>query len=423
MSEMTRPFIKRPPRYDVRKQHEIVVSMKRGEESSEPLEASLVNISEGGAQFAVNQMPQPHEVLAVNIEAPGEEVVIAISAEVCWVNPSVGEEWSFGSKFEPAIPIELLHQLAAAGIIERREHEREPVAQVASAQWELNQESADVTVLNHSRGGFCLLASEGAKPGDRLQLKIATDDDQQIEIHAKARWHIKSSEGDLVGCQFLRARDFRIWSDFMEASMWRDNMSPSPSSRGWLKWRNMSKSEAEPVEASPASRWYIYPTATIAAGLLVMLCLRTNVQPMPVAMSGLMVQPSVAVDAVVATNAEARSPKKPDEAGDREALDPDTSDPETSDPETSDRNAMARHHRVQAPVVSAEQEEVPPGFRVWTDSTGQFQVVARAVTFDGDQLRLKKPNGRIKLVTLERLSRDDVQYVRENIIEDHSLRD
>jgi len=51
--------------------------------------------------------------------------------------------------------------------------------------------------------------------------------------------------------------------------------------------------------------------------------------------------------------------------------------------------------------------------RTWRDSTGQFSVEAVLVDYDGDQVKLKKSDGRVVTLPLTRLSEADQQYVRE----------
>ena len=52
------------------------------------------------------------------------------------------------------------------------------------------------------------------------------------------------------------------------------------------------------------------------------------------------------------------------------------------------------------------------GYRTWVDDTGRYRAVARIVAVEGDTVRLRKKNGRSATVPLDRLSPDDVRYVR-----------
>ncbi len=61
-------------------------------------------------------------------------------------------------------------------------------------------------------------------------------------------------------------------------------------------------------------------------------------------------------------------------------------------------------------VTSAMAEE----FRTWTDATGKFRTKAVFVELNGAQLKLKKEDGRVIEIPLEKLSESDQAYVRQH---------
>jgi hypothetical protein len=63
------------------------------------------------------------------------------------------------------------------------------------------------------------------------------------------------------------------------------------------------------------------------------------------------------------------------------------------------------------------QESSSPSYRTWVDRTGRFRVVARFVNLEGNLVRLRTEDGKYKVIPLERLSRDDVRYVRHRLSE------
>jgi len=50
--------------------------------------------------------------------------------------------------------------------------------------------------------------------------------------------------------------------------------------------------------------------------------------------------------------------------------------------------------------------------RTWNDKSGKFSVVATFQSFEGGQVKLKKEDGTIVAVPLEKLSEADAEYVR-----------
>ena len=52
--------------------------------------------------------------------------------------------------------------------------------------------------------------------------------------------------------------------------------------------------------------------------------------------------------------------------------------------------------------------------RKWTDSTGTFSIEAELLDFQDGKVRLKKPNGNVITVAVDRLSQADQQFVRQH---------
>lgn len=61
---------------------------------------------------------------------------------------------------------------------------------------------------------------------------------------------------------------------------------------------------------------------------------------------------------------------------------------------------------------SAESDEQPFEYRTWTDASGRYEIEAALVNFGGGQVGLKKRDGSVVAVPLDRLSRTDQNYVR-----------
>jgi len=61
-------------------------------------------------------------------------------------------------------------------------------------------------------------------------------------------------------------------------------------------------------------------------------------------------------------------------------------------------------------IASASASALQP--RTWNDKSGKFSVVATFQAFEGGQVKLKKEDGTIVAVALEKLSEADGEYVR-----------
>ena len=111
----------------------------------------------------------------------------------------------------------MLRDFAQAGILECREQPREPISLRATAQWELQSETASVWLLDYSRGGFRLLSQTERKPGERTLLQLERDDGQLVEVSGKTLWQVESQDGFVIGCEFLDHRDFSVLGSFADS--------------------------------------------------------------------------------------------------------------------------------------------------------------------------------------------------------------
>jgi len=65
------------------------------------------------------------------------------------------------------------------------------------------------------------------------------------------------------------------------------------------------------------------------------------------------------------------------------------------------------------PVQVAAAVEAPHAMRVWVDNTGSYKVNARLVTVGDNTVRLLKDTGKYTTVRFDRLSADDLNFVRQ----------
>jgi hypothetical protein len=64
--------------------------------------------------------------------------------------------------------------------------------------------------------------------------------------------------------------------------------------------------------------------------------------------------------------------------------------------------------------ATVDQLKAPgPVVRTWSDASGVFEIQAEYVGFEDGKVKLKKQDGSVIAVPLERLSTADQQFVRE----------
>ncbi len=74
------------------------------------------------------------------------------------------------------------------------------------------------------------------------------------------------------------------------------------------------------------------------------------------------------------------------------------------------------------PVVGTESESKPPS-RTWSDSTGKYTTEAQFVEFKDGKVQLRKRDGTVVFLPVERLSQADKDYVNDLIKAQHQQRD
>ena len=220
MTDTIRDTETRDPRYHVKSGKEVsVVVHTEVDGKTDSTKAELIDISSGGARLRTREPISDREITGFDLKVRRPKRMISVAGEVCWMVPANGDYWWLGCSFNPKIPDETLHQFAEGGILERRQHDREMIALMSTAKWELEKDAATVRILNFSEGGFCLLSQNEGKPGERVLLQFALANGKELLVTAKAQWQVESDEGFVMGCEFLQPTDHRIFSELKQTDL------------------------------------------------------------------------------------------------------------------------------------------------------------------------------------------------------------
>jgi hypothetical protein len=82
------------------------------------------------------------------------------------------------------------------------------------------------------------------------------------------------------------------------------------------------------------------------------------------------------------------------------------------------KNNVSEKRKTNETERGVEEDNGPSGFRVWTSSNGNFHLRAKYVGRDGDDVKLKKPDGHVIRVPFSKLSKADRRFVEEKEEED-----
>lgn len=173
-----------------------------------PIDATLLDISLGGAKLVVNSCIWFDESIRLKIHVAELNVDLAIAAAVCWTRPVSEHEWLLGCAFKPKLPEHALDQIASHGYIDRRRYSRFPFDVKATATWELREANVPVALQDASEGGFCMISPQYAETGQRLILHLNAHKGTPVSIPATVQWRINSGDEFLLGCSFNNENDF-----------------------------------------------------------------------------------------------------------------------------------------------------------------------------------------------------------------------
>jgi c-di-GMP-binding flagellar brake protein YcgR len=162
------------------------------------LRADVLDMSRGGMKLALSQ----YVPIGVSLTICFPQSDVRVTATVCWSRKETEQRWWLACVFNPALPDELIQKLLDAGYLERRKHEREPIALAATAKWQTG-ETAPISIRDFSVGGLCLSSERGAERGQRLLLRLATSDDAQESVLTEVQWQIRFNDSYLIGCSFV----------------------------------------------------------------------------------------------------------------------------------------------------------------------------------------------------------------------------
>jgi hypothetical protein len=165
------------------------------------LNAELIDISTGGVRLCSDAPLADGAGLMISVITGDKSNPITVRAEVCWTTLASKGRFYSGCSIEPPIPQRLLDDLAATGILERRQEVRQETSVTLPARWELDNTPCEAAVLNISSGGLSLLMPQRGKVGQRLCLTAADENGQPTRVYVKARWQVNTKEGSVVGCE------------------------------------------------------------------------------------------------------------------------------------------------------------------------------------------------------------------------------
>ncbi len=168
--------------------------------------AQVVDLSPHGAKLAVSQEIPEGELTRMRLVIDQLNINFQVAADVCWTQHGDDDNWLIGCSLDPQLPTSLFRGLTSDVQAERRFDPRTETSLQLLARWDLAGHDVSVKILNYSRGGFCVFSDKPVDFDRRLHLSIGGEVETVIIAHAT--WQLEATEGIVVGCSFLREKDF-----------------------------------------------------------------------------------------------------------------------------------------------------------------------------------------------------------------------
>lgn len=392
-------FVTRPPRILLDEGQCARVSLWRdGDAESGEFPAEMIDISSGGTKLRVTTCLRFEESVRLRIEIPSVDLNCYVLASVRHIRPAGEGRWIVGCAVYPPLDEEAVARLAMQEGCDRRRWQREPTALPVSVRRQLASIDSAGTIVNLSTGGFCILLEESCSAGECIRVGVPDSSGGEYTVMARAQWQLKTAEGYLIGCKFMRADDY----DVLQAVTGTPDERPKSTEEEHSLWPAAALLACAPIAmvvlletnwADPAPPFPPRAHATVAA------------EPHPASHDGSGGANSHEGAASQEQQGSEETPS-PQVAGGR-MTSPPTESAATPPPAGADDGPQ--EDGTSEPVAS---QAPSPEMREWIDSTGQFRVTAVLVAVEGEGVRLRRSDGREVVVPLAKLSAADALYVR-----------
>ena len=325
--------------------------------------AELVDISLNGAKLLLPICLPFEESIDIRLDVASVGLRIDVRAAVRWVRPAGGEAWFAGCVFNSELSDDVIQKLIAGKCLERRSNPRQKISLQAVIHWGLFTEDTPASLDTLSPGGFSMTTTNTGRVGERILLHIATSDGSEAVVQAQLQWRLETDDGYQVGCSFLNGHGYAALTDAVAAEEDR-------------------RQQRERVR--PAKEWLRGPF--VGAMTILALVLPTLIM------------------LAVPSRGDQRTTRAGENDHDRPVVSNQGSDTESI-------GSMQLGTEATDPDATHVK---PPTERTWTDRTGKYTVVATFVDLKDGIVRLRKQNGRLKSVPIERLSAADRELARDS---------
>ncbi len=183
-------------------------------------ECELQDLSATGARLRASQQVCVGEAVGLRIVAPRGGIDHTSAGVICGVHEHEDEDWTLEGSFASELPEEVLQELVTAGLLERRESDRQKLQVDARILCPERFDAAvDVHIENYSQGGFCMYTPEPLELGDEIVLELVHPDGSVAQLDAEVRWQDTCVIGFVVGCRYRNLEEAASLRDHFPANL------------------------------------------------------------------------------------------------------------------------------------------------------------------------------------------------------------
>lgn len=197
----------------------------------------LQNLSYGGAKLSLNGKISSGQVVRLNISVPSIDFETDREAVVRWQQPRDAASWWTGIEMSPKFDEQFVDRLAAANVLDRRIDQRYQVSKTAAIRGELGGHDQTITIVNFSKGGFCVKFDDPNTEVTQKRFMVKLPDGS--EIPSRVMWYQHTEEGCFVGCAYFAPEGFKQMRSYAEPE--KIARERQLRARRWKRFRPMSK--------------------------------------------------------------------------------------------------------------------------------------------------------------------------------------
>ena len=167
------------------------------------LDATLVDVSEGGARLIVPKCLKFAELARLEVDVQGRGVMLDVATEVSFVRPLDGEEWLISCLFVTEVAADVLDDMANEGIIQRRRRERWAVDIPCVASCELGASDLPATIKDFGVEGFRLITTRPGTVGATVLVEVrepGARPDSSTTFSGNLCWQSEKDGAFQLGC-------------------------------------------------------------------------------------------------------------------------------------------------------------------------------------------------------------------------------